>query len=110
MAILSALSPPVSYHCYADDSQLYLSLSPENHSTLDSLHGCPVAINDWMALIVLQLNTDETEVVLIVVQSCFLQIQNIAKIKPILSRSIVEQLIHTLIFSRLLQLPVYLPW
>ena len=35
------------------------------------------------------------------VQSCFLQLRNIAKIRPILSPTVLEQLIHTFIFSRL---------
>lgn len=135
---------PVSYHCYADDSQLYVSLRPENHSKLDSLHSCLTAIKDWMASNFLQLNTDKTEVLVIgpdhisssisphlgpltvnttqsarnlgvifdqqlnfnqhiksLVQSCYIQIRNIAKVKPMLPRNILEQLIHTLIFSRL---------
>ncbi|KAF7645525.1 hypothetical protein LDENG_00202580 [Lucifuga dentata] len=35
----------VSYHCYADDTQLYMSFKPDSFANLDTLHCCLLAIN-----------------------------------------------------------------
>ena len=55
----------VSYHCYADDIQLYVSFKPDNPDKLSVLHNCLTAIKDWMSNNYLQLNTDKTEVLII---------------------------------------------
>ena len=134
----------MSYHCYADDTQLYFSLRPDDFSNLNTLHSCLAAIKDWMSLNFLQLNSDKTELLIFgpentanniiqqigplatfvktkarnlgvifdpklklehhvnkMVQTCFFQLRNIAKIKPLLSVSNLEHVIHAFIFSRL---------
>lgn len=55
----------VSYHCYADDIQLYFSFSPNDMLKLNILHECLSAIEDWMASNFLQLNAAKTEVLII---------------------------------------------
>ena len=55
----------VSYHCYADDIQLYLSFEPDDLLKLNTLHACLLAIEDWMASNFLQLNAAKTEVLII---------------------------------------------
>ena len=111
LAILFAISP-VSYHCYADDAQFYVSLSLK---TVTIWILCIAAVKDWIASNFLLLNTDKTEVLVIspdhisnivtphlrplltntkhsarniksLVQSCYLQIRNIAKGKPMLTK------------------------
>ncbi|KAI4895256.1 hypothetical protein NFI96_000433 [Prochilodus magdalenae] len=54
----------MSYHSYADDTQIYLALSPNNYGPLDSLCKCIEHITDWMGQNFLQLNKDKTEIII----------------------------------------------
>ncbi len=38
----------IAYHSYADDTQIYLALSPNDYSPIDSLCQCIDEINSWM--------------------------------------------------------------
>ena len=53
----------ISYHTYADDTQLYITVSPDDYSPLYLLNKCIVEINTWMCQNFLQLNTEKTEIV-----------------------------------------------
>lgn len=55
----------ISFHQYADDTQLYLSLAPDAHKSISFLHDCINDINMWMSQNFLQLNKDKTEVLVI---------------------------------------------
>uniref|UniRef100_A0AAQ6IB00 Reverse transcriptase domain-containing protein n=1 Tax=Anabas testudineus TaxID=64144 RepID=A0AAQ6IB00_ANATE len=55
----------VSFHCYADDTQLYCPFKISDHGGLSSLHECINEIKNWMAQNFLQLNSDKTEIVVI---------------------------------------------
>ncbi len=48
-------------HSYADDTQVYLALSPNDYSTIDSLCQCIEEINSWMCQNFLQLNKEKTK-------------------------------------------------
>ncbi len=48
---------------YADDTQIYLALSPNDYSPIDSLCQCIDEINSWMCRNFLQLNKEKTEVI-----------------------------------------------
>ncbi len=50
-----------SYHCYADDTQLYLSFRPDNPTVAARISGCLVNISAWMKEHHLQLNLAKTE-------------------------------------------------
>ncbi len=134
----------ISFHCYADDTQLYLPVKPTDLSMLSSLQDCLSDIKNWMSLNFLQLNPNKTEILVIgsqhitnqilpstgylsqhikpvarnlgvlfdsnlcfeqhiikLVQSCFYQLRNIAKIRPILTFRDAETVIHAFISSRL---------
>jgi hypothetical protein len=54
----------ISYHSYADDTQIYLALSPNNYGPLESMCQCIEQINTWMSQNVLQLNKEKTEVII----------------------------------------------
>lgn len=54
----------ISYHCYADDTQLYFSVKPDDFSNLNTLHSCLAAIKDMMSVNLLQLNSDKTELLI----------------------------------------------
>ncbi len=53
----------IAYHSYADDTQIYLALSPNDYSPIDSLCQCIDEINSWMCPNFLQLNKEKTEVI-----------------------------------------------
>ena len=59
----------VSYHMYADDTQLYLSFRSNDHESIEvgksSIEQCVLAIKKWMASNFLKLNDDKTELLVI---------------------------------------------
>ncbi len=50
-----------SYHCYADDTQLYLSFQPDEPTVAARISGCLADISAWMKEHHLQLNLAKTE-------------------------------------------------
>ncbi len=55
----------ISFHCYVDDTQLYISTRPDETSRLSKLTECVKNIKDWMTNNFLLLNSDKTEILLI---------------------------------------------
>ena len=55
----------VNFHCYADDTQLYLSIKPEQCNQLTKLQPCLKDIKTWMTRNFLLLNSDKTEVLIL---------------------------------------------
>ncbi len=55
----------ISFHCYADDTQLYISTRPDETSKLSKLTECAKNIKDWMTNNFLLLNSDKTAILLI---------------------------------------------
>ena len=53
----------IAYHNYADDTQIYIALSPNDYSPIDNLCQCIEQINSWMRHNFLQLNKDKTEII-----------------------------------------------
>ncbi len=54
----------ISFHCYTDDTQLYISTRPDETSKLSKLTECVKNVKDWMTNNFLLLNSDKTEDVL----------------------------------------------
>ncbi len=54
-----------SYHCYADDTQLYFSFKPNNLNNLTTLHDCLVSVTNWMSQNFPHLSPDKTAVLVI---------------------------------------------
>ncbi len=54
-----------SYHCYADDTQLYLSFQPDDPTVAARISGCLADISAWMKEHHLQLNLAKTELLVI---------------------------------------------
>ena len=54
----------VSFHCYADDTQLYLPLQPTVPAAVDRLAECFGEIKRWMSANFLCLNESKTEMIL----------------------------------------------
>ena len=58
----------VNYHSYADDTQIYLALSPDDCSPLESLCNCLEQVKNWMNQNFLQLNQEKTEVIVLAIK------------------------------------------
>ncbi len=54
-----------SYHCYADDTQLYLSFQPDDPTVAARISGCLADILAWMKEHHLQLNLAKTELLVV---------------------------------------------
>ncbi|XP_073768781.1 uncharacterized protein [Danio rerio] len=54
-----------SYHCYADDTQLYLSFHPDDPSVPARISACLLDISHWMKDHHLQLNLTKTEMLVV---------------------------------------------
>ena len=68
----------LSYHLYADDTQLYLPFNPQHQGNIDRaktiMEACIRDIRNWMTTQMLKLNDDKTEVLVITSkhrQKCF---------------------------------------
>lgn len=73
----------VSYHLYADDTQLYLPIKMGENSVLQSFFTCFNEIKEWLAGNFLHLNESKTEVVVFGPLSvCESTINNLGSIKP----------------------------
>ncbi len=64
----------VSFHCYADDTQIYMPLQKNDKNALTSLLNCLRDVKSWMALNFLKFNDSKTEIIL------FGQIENLASV------------------------------
>ncbi|XP_028454707.1 uncharacterized protein LOC114569086, partial [Perca flavescens] len=55
----------INFHCYADDTQLYLSIKPDETSQLVKFQACIKVIKSWMTYNFLMLNPNKTEVIVL---------------------------------------------
>ncbi len=55
----------ISFHCYTDDTQLYISSWPGETHQIEKLMECIVDIKNWMTSNFLLLNSEKTEVLII---------------------------------------------
>ncbi len=62
----------VSYHCYADDTQLYLSFHPDDPTIATRISACLTDISCWMKDHHLQLNLAKTELLVVPSNPLFL--------------------------------------
>ena len=53
----------IDHHWYADDMQIYVSLSPNDCRPIDLLCQCIEQVKAWMCRNFLQLNEDKTEII-----------------------------------------------
>ena len=58
--------PNICHHLYADDTQIYTSITPKSAANnLHMLQNCVASIQEWMTSNKLKLNPDKTEFVII---------------------------------------------
>lgn len=53
----------VAYQSYADDTQIYLALSPNDYGPIDLQCHCLEEVKNWMQKQFLQLNKDKTNII-----------------------------------------------
>ncbi|KAL0195231.1 hypothetical protein M9458_008803 [Cirrhinus mrigala] len=90
-----------SYHCYADDTQLYLSFQPDDPTVAARISGCLADISEWMKEHHLQLNLAKTGLLIFpatpTLQHDYHQfrfaLHNIRKIRPFLTQLLVQALV-----------------
>ncbi|XP_078799361.1 uncharacterized protein LOC144990211 [Oryzias latipes] len=54
----------INFHCYADDTQLYLSMKPDQNDQIEKVNACISDIKTWMTINYLLLNPEKTEVII----------------------------------------------
>ncbi len=101
----------ISFHCYADDTQLYISTKPDETSKLSKLTECVKNIKDWMITVtsstvthlgvILDSNLSFENHISNVTKTAFFHLRNIAKLRNMLSVSDAEKLVHAFMTSRL---------
>ncbi len=132
----------VSFHCYADGTQVYLPLLKQDKSSFKSQLSCLHKVKSWMSQNYLNLNESKTEIICFgapdtqnsfdlgnlapfcksvvknlgvkfdsslkfdkkinsVVKSGFFHLRSITKVKPFLSSSDFERIIHAFISVKL---------
>ncbi len=62
---MASLGSGVSYHCYADDTQLYLLFHPDDPTIAARISACLTDISCWMKDHHLQLNLAKTELLVV---------------------------------------------
>jgi len=71
----------LSYHLYADDTQLYISLKPKEDAakvqSVSLIEICLTDIEGWMRTNMLKLNSDKTEVMLFTSQHNAIHMENV---------------------------------
>ena len=55
----------INFHCYADDTQLYMSMRPDELDQLSKFEACLRDIKSWMTSNYLLLNADKTELIIL---------------------------------------------
>ncbi|KAL6458614.1 hypothetical protein MHYP_G00320860 [Metynnis hypsauchen] len=55
----------VNFHCYADDTQLFISAKPDDKQRIKKMENCVKDVKSWMSHNFLLLNSDKTEVLLL---------------------------------------------
>ena len=69
----------INYHCYADDTQLYLTFLPDQPSTaLSKLELCISEVRVWMSHNMLMLNENKTEVMIFSSKARLLLVRNLS--------------------------------
>uniref|UniRef100_A0A8P4JV61 Reverse transcriptase domain-containing protein n=1 Tax=Dicentrarchus labrax TaxID=13489 RepID=A0A8P4JV61_DICLA len=55
----------INFHCYADDTQLYLSIKPDEINQLSKLQTCLKDIKSWMSCNFLMLNSEKNKILVL---------------------------------------------
>ena len=82
----------IAYHSYADDTQIYLPLIPNDYTPVESLCHCIYEIDKWMSQNFLQLNKNKTEVVVFGKKEERQKISALLERKGLIAKDVVKNL------------------
>lgn len=70
----------MSYHCYADDTQVYITVKPQDDWKIfrERLEACLSDISNWMSSNMLKLNHDKTELIVFSTKHCVRDLSEIS--------------------------------
>ena len=54
----------ISFHCYADDTQLFIPVEPRDSAQIQKVGSCLAVVKSWVSQNFLQLNTGKTELII----------------------------------------------
>ncbi len=79
----------ISFHCYADDLQMYLPLIKKTNFSIDNLTACLADVKSWLSKNFLFLNPDKTEVIVFSPSEHGASIQsNLGNLNPFISTQV----------------------
>ena len=82
----------IAYHSYADDTQIYIPLMPNDYTPVESLCHCIYEIDKWMSQNFLQLNKNKTEVVVFGKKEERQKISALLERKGLIAKDVVKNL------------------
>lgn len=82
----------INYHCYADDTQIYMSFNPSDwEKTASSIQACVAEISEWMSGNMLKLNQDKTELIVFAPKN---QARNLSDLKLTIGSNTIHAVPH----------------
>ena len=94
----------INFRCYADDTQLYLSVKPVEVTQLSKMEACLLDIKEWMAQNFFLFNSDKTEIMVVGPKSLTIYLPTCRTLMEFPSRQVLWSKIFVLLWIQILHL------